>query len=287
MRLSILAVLLLIALGAPLRAGEPAKADAANAIEEALAKKITFDFTDTPLSEALGFLRQIARVNMVVDPAVGKNVNPTVNLKVADMPISQALKWVTQLSGTKWAIEDDAVHVSLAAAPVVGEAAPAGAVDRSPDHLRVRFPDGTDVELSGEAMQGKPSLLRGLLDRALDPGRDGILVYSVSADEAPNLTKQLAQLAPKAKAQFDAEDERLTVTSDDPPTMRRSASLMRKLGYYDVETETAAGEIEGQEDAPAEEPAEDGDAVGKAENPMQPEKPPQPPAEDHSKPIVF
>jgi hypothetical protein len=275
------------------RAEEPAKPDAAKEIEKALERKISFHFVDTPLNEALSFLRSVAKVNFVLDAAIGKKHNPQVNLQVADMPLSQALGWVCKLTECKWEIADNAVHIAVQAA-VVGkqgkgkqaeDAEPQPPPPQPPEHpaqsrkLRVRFADGTEVEAEGALLDEQPDLARKLLDRALDPGRDGILAYRVGdANEAATLTKRIAQFAPKAKTEYDEGNELLIVTGDEPATLRRAASLMRKLGRYDVEVEPAAA---AEEQGPAEEDK------NKIPEPQQLEQPPRLPADDPVKPTVF
>jgi len=248
------------------RAEEPAKPDAAKEIEKALERKISFDFVDTPLKEALAFLREIAKVNFVLDAPIGKKHNPQVNLRVADMPLSQALGWVCKLTECKWEIAGGAVHIAMQAAVVAKQGKGEQAEDAEPQpplplppeqppqskKLRVRFADGTEVEAEGALLDEQPDLAKKLLDRALDPSRDGILAYRVGdADEAATLTKQIAKFAPKAKTEYDEGNELLIVTADEPATLRRAASLMRKLGRYDVEVEGPAPQAE--EEAPADE----------------------------------
>jgi DNA-binding LacI/PurR family transcriptional regulator len=102
--------------------------------------------------------------------------------------------------------------------------------------LHVRFSDGTEVTAEGSIFHEQPELARNLLDRALDPGRDGILAYKIGdVDEANSLLARLVILVPKAKGEYVENDGLLFLTSDEQPAIRKAAAFMRKLGHYDVE----------------------------------------------------
>jgi len=64
-----------------------------------LQKKVTFDFVDTPLDEAVAFLRQISGVTIIVDPKVtAAGAAPNINLRVTDMSMDLALEWILRLA---------------------------------------------------------------------------------------------------------------------------------------------------------------------------------------------
>jgi hypothetical protein len=64
-----------------------------------LERRVTFDFVDTPLTDVISFLGQISSANMVVMPAVS-SANSSVTLKVRDMSLQDAIKWLGEMTNT-------------------------------------------------------------------------------------------------------------------------------------------------------------------------------------------
>lgn len=141
------AFLLLLACGGILAAGgagvtklpkgEPAAAEADDAdenaaIKKALAKRISFDFVETPLGDVMGFFRGLLKVNIVVDPALDRMT--AITMKVKDMRTAHALAWVAELAGAKMAIEKGVVYIAVAEAGKQKEL-PA---DNDPDTQKVK-----------------------------------------------------------------------------------------------------------------------------------------------------
>jgi len=81
-------------------------------IRKRLQRKVTFEFVDTPLDEAIGFLRQLANVTMIVDPKVLAGGAPTINLRVTDMSLDLALEWILKLADLEYALRDSAIFIS-------------------------------------------------------------------------------------------------------------------------------------------------------------------------------
>ena len=77
-----------------------------------LQKKVTFEFVDTPLIDAIGFVRDTAKVNIVIDPKVLAGGPPTVNLRVTDMSLDLALEWILKLADLGYSLHDNAVFIS-------------------------------------------------------------------------------------------------------------------------------------------------------------------------------
>jgi len=82
----------------------PTPASQADAEPEALQKKmqrkVSFDFADTPLEEALNFSRSLTRSNLILDSEMLKASSALITLKVADTPIREALEKVLEASKT-------------------------------------------------------------------------------------------------------------------------------------------------------------------------------------------
>jgi len=82
-------------------------------IRKKLQRKVTFEFVDTPLEEAIGFLRSLANVTMIVDPrVVAGGAAPPINLRVTDMSLDLALDWILKLADLQYALKDNAIFIS-------------------------------------------------------------------------------------------------------------------------------------------------------------------------------
>ncbi len=75
-------------------------------------KKVTFDFVETPVVDAMNFMQQLIGVNLIVDPNLDKQMPLT--LRVNEMPVGQALQWIARLAGGKTDVRDGAVVVEVA-----------------------------------------------------------------------------------------------------------------------------------------------------------------------------
>lgn len=93
------------------RAGEEPEAE--KRIKDILkTKKVTFDFVDTPIGDAMNFIQALIGVNMVVDPGLDKGVPLT--LRVNDMAVGQALQWMAKLIDAKMDVRDGAIVIARA-----------------------------------------------------------------------------------------------------------------------------------------------------------------------------
>ena len=82
-------------------------------LREKVTHKVSFDFVETPFTEALSFFQTLTRVNMILDPqALRGRERTAVTLKVEDMVLEKALKRVVKLANLDYALLDDAVFVS-------------------------------------------------------------------------------------------------------------------------------------------------------------------------------
>ena len=79
-------------------------------ITDKLQRKVTFEFQGTPLLDAIGFLRQLTNVTMIVEPKLARE-NPIVNLKVNDMPMDLAMQWILKLCDAEFELRDKAVYI--------------------------------------------------------------------------------------------------------------------------------------------------------------------------------
>ena len=71
------------------------------AIETKLSRRVSFEFVDTPLEEALTFLNSLSKVGMIVDPNVSASAagRMEITLKVEDMRMAKALELLLNRCG--------------------------------------------------------------------------------------------------------------------------------------------------------------------------------------------
>jgi tetratricopeptide (TPR) repeat protein len=81
-------------------------------IREALEKKVTFDFIETPLPDVLSFLGSLTGVTLVLDTEAVKGASPNVTLRVQEMRLEAALNWLCKLAGLGYTLRDEAVFIS-------------------------------------------------------------------------------------------------------------------------------------------------------------------------------
>ena len=82
-------------------------------IRRKLERKVSFEFVDTPLSEAVQFLQTLTKINMILDPnAVEMRGNTPINLKVSNMTLNLALDWILRLADLNYALRDSALFIS-------------------------------------------------------------------------------------------------------------------------------------------------------------------------------
>ncbi|MCY3023412.1 MAG: hypothetical protein NTW87_30905 [Planctomycetota bacterium] len=89
---------------------EPWKQD----IRKKLARHVSFEFVDTPLEEAINFLNSLTKVNIILDPKVaaeGANKTP-ITLRVQDMEMELALKWILKLAELEYDLRNQAVFIT-------------------------------------------------------------------------------------------------------------------------------------------------------------------------------
>jgi len=85
-----------------------------SALEDKLAKKISFEYVDTPLSECLIHIQSLCKANIILDPRAtgGGGWDVPINLKVSDMKAALALEWVIKLAELECVNARRAVFIS-------------------------------------------------------------------------------------------------------------------------------------------------------------------------------
>jgi hypothetical protein len=80
-------------------------------IYRALTKKITLEFVDTPISEAIELIQSTTRLTIILAPKV-RDAKQLVTLRVNDMEVSAVIKWITQLTETFAEVKDQAIYIT-------------------------------------------------------------------------------------------------------------------------------------------------------------------------------
>ncbi len=82
-------------------------------IRKKLERKVSFEFVDTPLEEALAFLNTLSEVNIILDPGAAEAGcgKVPINLKVSDMDMSTALRWILKLSQLEYDLRNRALFI--------------------------------------------------------------------------------------------------------------------------------------------------------------------------------
>jgi hypothetical protein len=93
----------------PLKPFEPISADDKEICKK-LEKEVSFEFVDTPLGDALAFMKRLAGCSIVIDPSF-EDSHPPVTLRVLNMPVASAFRWIARLTHAKCEIRDGAFFI--------------------------------------------------------------------------------------------------------------------------------------------------------------------------------
>jgi hypothetical protein len=85
-------------------------------LRKKLSRKVSFEFVDTPIVEALAFFRSLTNVNMILDPkAIEKGLDAkAITLRVTDMDLKTAMDWACLVAGLVCQPRDQAIFVTFA-----------------------------------------------------------------------------------------------------------------------------------------------------------------------------
>jgi hypothetical protein len=100
------------------RAAEAARRDAIPEWERKLrgklARKVTFEFVDTPIDDAVQFMRSL--IEAPIDMRTDENSTP-ITLNVTNMPLADALRWMCRLAGVDYSLADGKIRIGPAKEP--------------------------------------------------------------------------------------------------------------------------------------------------------------------------
>ena len=83
-------------------------------IRRKLQRRVTFEFVDQSLEDAINFLNSLTKVNIIIDPRIaanGGNKQP-ITLRVSDMELELALKWILKLADLDYDLRNQAVFIT-------------------------------------------------------------------------------------------------------------------------------------------------------------------------------
>ncbi len=83
-------------------------------IRKKLTRRVSFEFVDTALEDAIQFLNAMAKVNIIIDPKIAaENANKTpITLRVSEMDVETALKWILRLAELEYDLRNQAVFIT-------------------------------------------------------------------------------------------------------------------------------------------------------------------------------
>ena len=148
-------------------------AETAKILEVLKTKKVSFDFVETPLGDALAFIQGVLDVNMVVAPNVQRDTPLT--LRVNNMAAGTALHWMLKLVDAEMDVREGAVFVTVVkggdrlnakAAKVKKGIDPRvkGTQGRPLGKARVRIGEGAEIEFTVYEDDLGPELRAKLLE---------------------------------------------------------------------------------------------------------------------------
>ena len=224
---------------------KPADEEWKTQIKAGLKRQVTFEFVDAPFGDAIAFVQQIGGASIVIQPSVP--VNRDLTLKVKDIPIEEALTLICNLNGAEWKLQNRAIVIDLTEAALAEKRAAAAQEKESAERaraqqiaaassgrLRVKFANGTEVEAEGSALHDL-TLLGDLQTALFDPAEDGLLCVSIpsayATSQLDEIRRVCAEIAPKAKLDYNPSLQVLLATGDDARDLRRVATLLRQLKF--------------------------------------------------------
>jgi len=72
--------------------------------------RTSFDFKDTPMTKAVFEIQRLSGLNIVLHQDLAR-ANPTITLRVKNMPLGSALDWICHLAGARYVLVDQAIYI--------------------------------------------------------------------------------------------------------------------------------------------------------------------------------
>jgi len=218
--------------------GPKEDAAAREKIKEALEQKLTFEITDTPLEEALSFLKTLTKLEITNDFSVldaQRNKTP-VRLNAAEMQLEAVLTQLARQSETKWQVRGTAI-VFYVPMPERVIDRPERKDDVARDErnvmpkLHAKLADGTEIDADAPLLN-MPGVGQALIDRIIDPAKDGILVFRLGHEVEPQGLHYLKMLLPKVGPNCTLEvmdQDLILIQSGSPGELRKIQAIVRAM----------------------------------------------------------
>ncbi len=72
--------------------------------------RTSFNFKDMPMTKAVFEIQRLSGLNIVLHPDLAR-ANPTITLRVKNMPLGSALDWICHLADAKYVLVDEAIYI--------------------------------------------------------------------------------------------------------------------------------------------------------------------------------
>jgi hypothetical protein len=70
----------------------------------------SFDFDKTPMVEAVSLLQRVTGLNIILDTELAR-ANPRLTLRVTNMRLGSALRWICELADAEYVLMDQAIYI--------------------------------------------------------------------------------------------------------------------------------------------------------------------------------
>jgi len=224
-------------------------------IRRRLERRISFEFAETPLSEAIAFLQTLTKMNMILDPSA-KASRRQVTMKVTNMPLDSALRWTCLIAGCDYALVDHAVFISTperaamellrAAERSTEDAAPGDALPEWERELRRKLERKVTFEFVetplGEALRFFTTLTETPFDLAPEAERVRTTPVSLNITNMP-FAVALRWICRLAGCDYSLVDGTVRVHPPEEPEWRREMDKGLSLGIYCVFKRTRAADV--------------------------------------------
>lgn len=189
-----------------------------------LQEKLTVEFVDTPLTEAVAFLTSKTKANFVIDPH-NLDATPVVNLRLVDLPVGRAIEWMCHLTDLKAELRSGAIHIfrpaPLEAHDVTPPVEPSG-------KLHIKLANNSELDADAGVLTARPELVAEMMGKFLELSDRRIASIPVPAElpALPALVKLLeTQAGTDAKVEFHKELNLLVISSKLPRVVNELSEL--------------------------------------------------------------
>jgi hypothetical protein len=147
-------------------------------IYQSLQRRVSFEFVDTPLSEAVRFLQTVSGANIILDPQALEGNDPAITLKIENMNLDNALKWITQLAGLTYGLQDGVIFISTP--------------DRLKGDIIMKIYDVSDLTLAITDFPGPDFALS--VGGVEDVGGEGFILMQPDAEEGTMSAEDIVEM---------------------------------------------------------------------------------------------